>query len=511
MSTGTRAAIYCRTSTEDQGAGFSLGSQERELRVFAARKAYVVVDAFRDEITGTTLARPALTALRDGVRGGRFDAVLCHAPDRLARSLALQLVLLDEFKRAGVRVEFVTTPAEDTAEGRLLLNVSGVVAEFEREKIRERTSRGKREKARRGFYVQPKSCPFGYRPDPARPGHLILDEGQAAVVRLIYRLCIDEKRSVRGIVMELRRLGIRSARGRWTAPQVLRVLTGDGYAGVRYFNRHQMQPDGSRRVREQSDWIGISVPAIVAPEQAEAAKNQLAKNKLALVGRPPTAFFLLRALLKCSTCGRRYRGNTSSGYRRYRHQDNEWANSCSAHRVLMADAVETQVRATITAALSDPAALRCGVEAYELRRGARDIELRSAAEYLEKQIAKIRADERRLVGLAVADREQQGIVESKLRELAQRRNGLAAQLRDAEVQVARHGAAPDPERINVVCARARRGLAKLDRDGWRALLAELVDEVRVLPDRRLEIHGLIPHDATPSDAGAKLEQPSRRA
>jgi DNA invertase Pin-like site-specific DNA recombinase len=72
-------------------------------------------------------------------------------------------------------VEFVTTPAEDTAEGRLLLNVSGVVAEFEREKIRERTSRGKKEKARQGLYVQPHACPFGYRP---RSGAARISHGQ---------------------------------------------------------------------------------------------------------------------------------------------------------------------------------------------------------------------------------------------------------------------------------------------------------------------------------------------
>src|SRR5439155_6889666 len=169
-----------------------------------------------------TLDRPGLTALREGVRAGRYRLILVHAPDRLARRLALQLLLLDEFKKAGAQVEFLTTPAEDTAEGRLLLNVSGVVAEFEREKIKERTQRGKREKARRGLIVA--SYPFGYKPDPAQPGKLLLHETEAETVLLIYRLCAEEGRSLNQIVSELRRLGIPARRGQWGTTQVARIV-----------------------------------------------------------------------------------------------------------------------------------------------------------------------------------------------------------------------------------------------------------------------------------------------
>jgi site-specific DNA recombinase len=497
-------AVYARVSVEDQGAGFGLPSQLRELRDLARRRSHQIGAEFTDDgISGAVLDRPALTRLRDAVRAGVYNVVLVHAPDRLSRSLVHQLLLLDEFRRAGARVEFLTTPAEDSPEGRLLLNVSGVVAEFEREKIRERTSRGKVEKARQGKYVQPKAAPFGYRPDAARPGQLLVDEQQADVVRFIFRLCVDEKKSVRGIVTELRRLGIRSSRGRWTCIQVRRVLTG-GYAGTRYFNREQMAPDGRRRLRARDAWIAIAVPPIVPPEREAAARIQLDRNRLTRVGRPPTAFYLLRGLLTCSTCRCRYRGSALRGRRTYRHANGDRALGCAdAHGSFGADALEADVRASVTAALSDAAVLRRGVEAYELRRAATDVELRSRVAHLAKQVEKIRTDERRLIALVVGDREQAEIVEVRLAELAQRRAGLAAQLRDAESRAARHGASTDPARIDAIVASARRGLGKLDRDGWRTLLAEVVDEVAVLPGRALEIHGLI--------SGAILEQPPRPA
>src|SRR5439155_3899574 len=124
--------------------------------------------------------------LREAVRARAFDVVLVHDPDRLSRKLAHQLLLVEELERAGVRLEYFTTPREDTPEGRLLLNVKGVVAEYEREKIRERTTRGKKQKAREG-HLPGGSCPYGYRSDPTQPGGLGIHDDEARVVREMFR------------------------------------------------------------------------------------------------------------------------------------------------------------------------------------------------------------------------------------------------------------------------------------------------------------------------------------
>ena len=489
-----RAALYSRVSTDEQVEKFGLDSQEHECRAHAARKGYEVVAAFRDEgVSGATLDRPALTRLRDAVRDRRVDVVVTHSVDRLSRSLAHQLLLMDEFARAGVTVVFATMNVENSAEGRLLLNVSGVVGEYEREKIRERTARGKRQKARAGHFVVPGQCAYGYRPDAAAPGRLVIDPVEADVVRLIYRLAIDEKKSVRAIATQLRRLGIRPPRGRWTPGQVVRMLRG-GYSGLRYFNVKQVQPDGTSRVRPEQEWIAIKVPAIVTPEREEAALAQLALNRAALVGRPPKAHYPLRGLVFCDRCRRRYGGSMRRGGRRrtYMHPVSPAAETCpEAYRSQGADALEAEVRALVTRALSDPATLRAGVERYELSRGVRDVELRSQVAHLKQQIDKVRSDERRLIGLVVSDREQGDIVQELLRELAGRRGALASQLREAEALATQHGAAPGAAQINAVCAKARRGLAKLTDADWEALLREVADEIRIRPDRQIEIHGVL--------------------
>jgi hypothetical protein len=106
-------------------------------------------------------------------------------------------------------------------------------------------------------------------------------------------------------------------------------------------------------------------------------------------------------------------------------------------------------------------------------------------------MTKIRQDERRLIALVVGDREQQDLVESKLHELARQRGALAEQLRAAEAKVAQLGAMNRPDLIERLCAQARRGLARLDGTGWRTLVVEIIDEILVLPDRSVEIHGLL--------------------
>jgi hypothetical protein len=216
---------------------------------------------------------------------------------------------------------------------------------------------------------------------------------------------------------------------------------------------------------------------------------------------------MLRGVLRCSACGRRYFTSTWSGKTpRYRHAA---GTGCALDFSLSQEPTERSVREAVAAALSNPDLLRAGVQRYEDARGATDVELRSRVAHVQKQIEKIRRDERRLIGLAVADGEQRAVVEGKLRDLAQRRGALAGDLRAAEAAVAEHAVQSDAGRIERLCARARRGLAALDADGWRALGRETVDEVRVTADRQLEIRGLLTEAAAtaPADRGAGETSP----
>jgi site-specific DNA recombinase len=490
----TTCAVYARVSTDEQAEKYGLTAQQHELRAHAAAKGYRVVDEFLDDgHSGATLDRPALMRLRDAVRAGTIEVVLAHDPDRLSRKLAHQLLLLEELE-ARCRVEFLTTARTATPEGGLLLNVKAVVAEYERLKIVERTARGKREKARRGLVVA--SYPYGYRPDPAMPGRLVVHEEEASVIRMIHAWLIEERKTTRKIVDELRRLGVPSSRpGRqWGPTQVLRILSSDRYTGRVYYNRDAIGA-GGRRQRPASEWIAVPIPPIITPEQHAAAKAALARNRAAYVGRPARFTYLLRGLLRCSACGRRYDSCPNHGRRYYRcHGRDRFTKGPQCRSPwLSARVAEAEVWRAVAEALRHPAVLRAGVENWAAQRGARDVEVRSRVEELRRKLRAVEGKERKLLDLYVEDGIARDEITARLRTLTRERDGLRDELGRAEAQVAAHDAAGGRlAAIERWATKARKGIDRLDAAGRQKVLQALVDEIVVGANRSLEIRGILP-------------------
>src|SRR3954462_3976018 len=186
-----RAAIYARVSTERQERQQTIESQLAALRAWAEAEGHQLSDrhVFRDEgYSGARLDRPGLDALRDAVRDGEVEVLGVLAPDRLARKYAYQALLLEEFRRAGCAVRFLSRAISDDPGDQLLLQIQGAVAEYERALLSERFRRGKLQKARAGWFIGGRA-PYGYRYVPAHEGaggRLEIDDAEAAVVRVVY-------------------------------------------------------------------------------------------------------------------------------------------------------------------------------------------------------------------------------------------------------------------------------------------------------------------------------------
>lgn len=190
-----RAIVYTRVSTDAQERdGTSLETQVRACLDYAAAAGWSVVATVRDAASGFSLERPGMTRVRDGMRLSEFDVVLAYAVDRLSRHQNHIGVLFDEAEGWGVKFEFVTERFEDTAIGRFILAARAFTAEVEREKIAERTMRGKAERARAGKIPQATGKGiYGYRYNPAT-GRREIDLAQAAVVRAGVRRVLRRRR-----------------------------------------------------------------------------------------------------------------------------------------------------------------------------------------------------------------------------------------------------------------------------------------------------------------------------
>src|SRR6476660_6791481 len=192
-----RAAVYARVSTERQERQQTIASQLTALRAWVVEQGHDLAaeHIFRDEgYSGARLDRPGLDALRDAVRDGAVEHVAVLSPDRLARRYDYHVLLLEEFPKAGCQVAFLQHPISDDPNDQLLLQIQGAIAEYERAVLSERFRRGKLQKARDGHYLGSRA-PYGYRYVPrhdAVPGYLVVDDDEAALVRMLYGWLVDE-------------------------------------------------------------------------------------------------------------------------------------------------------------------------------------------------------------------------------------------------------------------------------------------------------------------------------
>jgi len=184
-----RAAIYCRVSTSGQEDNTSLGTQDSRCQAYASEHHTEVISVLTEVASGYTRQRAELTKLRDMIRTGAIDAVIVYAVDRLSRNQTDLAIIIDEMESAKVQLHCVSEPFENSAMGKFILNVRAFVGEMEREKFKERSSRGNLARLQSGK-MRPSNRPlYGYQwDDPTRKmkGAYIVDVDKAAIVSRIF-------------------------------------------------------------------------------------------------------------------------------------------------------------------------------------------------------------------------------------------------------------------------------------------------------------------------------------
>ena len=266
---GRVAAIYARVSSDRQRREQTIRSQTAALRELAAARGLLVVEdlVFEDEgVSGTVLRRPGLERLRDLAVEGRFEVLLCHAPDRLARRYAYQVLLLEEFQRAGIEVIFAKEPERSgTPEDELLRQFQGMIAEYERAQIAERCRRGKLHRARGGAVSVMARAPYGYR-YVKRSEHadafFEVDEAEAPVVREIFRRYLEEGESIAKIGRWLTAQGVPTRTGAtgWNNATIWGMLRNPAYAGQAAYGKTRATGEVVRATR-QARLRGSAPPA----------------------------------------------------------------------------------------------------------------------------------------------------------------------------------------------------------------------------------------------------------
>src|SRR3984893_9933677 len=321
------AAIYARVASDKQKEEKTIASQTAALVAFASDHGYDVPGEwiFEDEgFSGASLVRPGLERLRDLAAEGQIEAVLVYAPDRLSRKYAYQVLLTEEFARGGVETVFLKAPHSGTPEDQLMLQFQGMIAEYERAQILERSRRGKRHRAKAGEVSVLGGAPYGYRyirKTSEASARYETDAAEAEVVRLVYDKYTVGGRSIGAIARLLRGMGVPTRRRvRWERSVVWAILRNPAYKGTACFNKTQTGPrqkvtkpfrlsgravhgdKSSSHERPRDEWIEIPVPAIVSEETFALAAERLADNKR-FAPRRTIEPSIVQGLVSCRKCG----------------------------------------------------------------------------------------------------------------------------------------------------------------------------------------------------------------
>jgi site-specific DNA recombinase len=514
-----RAAIYARVSTERQELQQTIASQLSLLQDWAMAQGHALAEAhvFRDEgFSGSRLDRPALDALRDAVRDGAIDVVAVFSPDRLARKYAYQVLLMEEFRRAGCDVVFLHRPISEDPNDQLLLQIQGAIAEYERAVLAERFRRGKLQKARDGNIISSKA-PYGYRYEArcgAVPARLVVDEPEAAMVRQLYAWVVEDGLTIRQCMKRLNAgpWVTRSGRAQWSSSVVHHILTDPVYAGTAYAYRfdyvvprkpRSRSPRGaertSRRARPPEQWIAIPAPPLVDQQTWDCTHAALARNAAMAFRRNKKHDYMLRCLLKCGRCGLGLHGcyfpphGGRPGRRYYRCAGADpltTGRETKCRRAyVQADSLEQAVWAHVVNLLRDPAQLAAQFGRLLAEGNAGDD---TAESRLRARIERLNRADRRLLEAYQAE-----VI--SLEELSGQRKAVADQRRLAEQQHEQH------LRLRDQRLKARASLASLTAFGERissrlqtadfaerqAILRLVVERI-IIQDDALEIHHVIP-------------------
>ncbi|WP_341811287.1 recombinase family protein [Wolbachia endosymbiont (group A) of Oxytorus armatus] len=351
-------SLYARVSSGKQAQEDTIASQIATIENQISMDGHKLLNEYKfidNGYSGSNIIRPGLEKLRDKIAEGNIDKVYIHSPDRLSRKYAYQMILLEEFKKLGVEVIFLNHQISDNPESQLLLQMQGMIAEYERAKIMERSRRGKIYAANKGCISVMSAAPYGYRyiNKNTETGQALFEiyEEEAEVVRKVFSWVGRERASIGEVCRRLSAMSIMTRTGKeyWDRAVVLSMLKNSAYKGQAAFGKTRFgvklkhirpkknscehpKDNYSTYPVPKEDWIYIKVPSIVSEDLFEIVQEQLAENRKIARTRQRGARHLLQGLVVCKLCNYAYYGTSTA-----RNKEGEKTNNQVYYRCVGTD------------------------------------------------------------------------------------------------------------------------------------------------------------------------------
>jgi len=423
-----RAILYARVSKDDtQNDSRNLQGQLDMCRDYANAHGYRIVEELAEDdrgASGAVFDLPQLSRAIAMARNSEYDILITRELDRFARKLSKQLIVEEELRRHGVTIEYVLGEYPDSPEGNLMKNVRATVAEYEREKIKERMNRGRIQKVKAGSVMTHGRAPYGYRlKEVGKIWALEIYEPEAEIVRLVFAWYTQEKLGIIGVVKRLNELkvptyldtyqadtekrgeakeGGRKIRGwgEWSRATAHHILTNHTYAGKWEYGKRKLS--GAKRIRGES-LISVDVPAIISEETWEAAIAKLKYNRENSKRNLKHKYLLGRRVI-CGDCKSKmaampnYTGKRIYFYYHCQAKRN-FAKECNNTVTYSAQSLDAEVWSWIYSLMTDPVQLKIGLQDYQNKREEDLVPLRERAQVIAQLIENHQEQLKRLVDL----------------------------------------------------------------------------------------------------------------
>jgi len=395
-----RVATYIRVSTQEQAQeGTSLDFQETQLNTMCQLQGWTIINSYTDPgFSGKDGNRPGLERLLADAKIGLFDKVVVYKLDRLARNLRLLLDIEQKLRISNVTITSVKESVDtSTGTGKMIFQMFGMIAEWERDTIIERTKSGRLQRFKDGCFAGG-TIPFGYTHNK-EIHKLVINENQARIVRRIYT-DYKEGKTLNGIANSLNKdnIPVRGKTGKgWRQVAVRDILLNPMYKGTQIVNRHARISQLSEL--DPSKLIEIKVPAIIDEQTWQIARDRLKNNKH--VKPQKQGDFLLQGMISCGSCGYAYRAERSGILRYYvcrgqmksKHLDG--SPRCQSPRI-KAEWLETELWQRIEDIINNPDLLfRLIQDTIESLR-EKEAELSARIKPIEERLAEINTQKTKL-------------------------------------------------------------------------------------------------------------------
>lgn len=509
-----KIALYSRVSTSEQSEhGYSIHEQEQVLikEVVKNYPGYDYETYIDSGISGKNIeGRPAMKRLLQDVKDNKIEMVLSWKLNRVSRSMRDVFNIIHEFKEHGVGYKSISENIDTSnASGEVLVTMFGLIGSIERQTLISNVKFSMNAKARSGEAITGRLLGYRLSLNPlTQKNDLVIDENEANIVREIFDLYLNHNKGLKAITTILNQKGYRTINQKpFSVFGVKYILNNPVYKGFVRFNNHQnwaVQRRGGKSDENDVILVKGKHEAIISEDVFDQVHEKLA-SKSFKPGRPIGGDFYLRSLIKCPECGnnmicrRTYYKTKKSKERTIKRYYicslfNRSGSSACHSNAISAEVVERVINVHLNRILSQPDVIKhiasSVIEELKQKHNSQT-EIKYDIDSLEKQKAKIKTQQERLLELFLDDQMDSEMLKAKQSQMNQQLEVLDQQIKEAQQANQSQDEIPNFDklkgRLTLMITRFSVYLRKATPEAKNQLMKMLIDSIEITTDKQVKL------------------------